>query len=126
MGAVVTRVARHAQAQRMSLLIRQDVDLVLKAAPAAAEGRIHLFLGRACRTHVRAPDRAVPVAPVRIAAIDRVPLLVTRPATIPRETPSVLSSTALLQRDGSALPVIGLAKLSLDNTLCKNSNGNNL
>ena len=101
----MTRAARHAQ-EGTALSIRQAVNLGAEAVPATAEGGLRLFLlGRARRAHVRAPDRAVQqhggqnriglpvghsarqtprVAPVGLAAIDRVPLPVRGRQRAPR------------------------------------------
>ena len=95
LGAVEVRAARHAQAQRTALSIRQDEDQGAEAAPAAVESGLRLFgLGRArersgrarpycpaaraarsgspCRGRQARPDTLV--TPVGLAAIDRVPL----------------------------------------------------
>lgn len=55
LGAVVARVARHAQVQETALSIRQDMDLGTEAAPVAAEGGSRLFFGaRPPRSRMRA------------------------------------------------------------------------
>ena len=116
LGAVVALAARHAQAQGTSAAIRQDMDLGAKSAPVTAEGRIGLSVfGRVGRAHMRAHDRAIqphggqirielqvghparpdaPIAPVGIAAIDRVPLAVRgRQLTPIRARPCQRAST---------------------------------
>ena len=109
LGAVVALPPVTRRRQGPAAAIRQDVDLGAETAPAATAGGIRPFVfGGARRAHVRAHDRAVqphgepiwiglqvghqvqpdaPVAPVGLAAIDRIPLAVFGRQLMPRGAP---------------------------------------
>ena len=77
----MTLAARHVQAQGPAAVIRQNVDLGAEAAPAAAEGGIRLFVWGTPAALTCAH------APVGLAAIDCVSLIVRGRQLAPRRAP---------------------------------------